>query len=66
MLSSPIKLAAPYQARSVRFLQLAELSGWHVKVYGISALQEQPDPAFVEAAELYKRLQSTVTNGGTV
>lgn len=51
MLNSPIKLAAPYQARSVRFLQLAELSGWHVKVYGISALQEQPDPAFVEAAE---------------
>lgn len=45
----------PYTARPVRFLRLADLGGWRVKVYGISAHRERPDPAFVEAAERLAR-----------
>ena len=46
-----IELEASYQARPIRFLRLAELGGWRVKVYGISSQRERPDPAFVKAAE---------------
>lgn len=46
-----MQLEAPYRPRPVRFLRLADLGGWRVKVYGISAHRERPAPEFVEAAE---------------
>lgn len=41
---------APYRTRPIRFLHLADLGGWRVKVYGISAHRELPAPEFVQAA----------------
>jgi hypothetical protein len=48
----------PYARRSVRFLELSERDGWKVKVYGISAKNERPNQALVEASKeiAYKRL----------
>ena len=40
----------PYRPRPVRFLRLAEVGGWRVKTYGVSAHAEHPDPALVDAA----------------
>jgi hypothetical protein len=45
-----VQLAEPYRARPVRFLDLAELDGWRIKVYGIAYEGERPRAAFVEAA----------------
>ena len=50
MLTSSPELAAPYEPRPIRFLHLAAVDGWRLKVYGISARQERPDPAAVQAA----------------
>jgi hypothetical protein len=41
---------APYTPRPIRFLRVAEIGGWHLKVYGISARQERPERDAVEAA----------------
>ncbi|MEL7314055.1 MAG: isochorismatase [Cyanobacteria bacterium J06559_3] len=46
-----IAIESPYQTRRIRFMQLTELNGWRVKVYGISARREFPDTAIVKAAE---------------
>jgi hypothetical protein len=50
-LHHPIELDEKYKPRPIRFLRLAELNDWRVKVYGISARQEQPDSKFTLAAE---------------
>lgn len=52
---APRPPANPYHARHVRFLRLAELNDWRVKVYGISAHGERPDPAAISAAEQLAR-----------
>ncbi len=46
-----MQLKSSYQPRPVRFLGLAELDGWRLKVYGISAHRERPDAEFVAAAQ---------------
>lgn len=48
---SAIQLTLPYQTRPLRFLHVANLKGWHVKVYGISAHQTIPQALLVKAAE---------------
>jgi hypothetical protein len=50
-----MRLEAPYRPRPIRLLRLADLGGWRVKVYGISAHRERPDPTFLEAAERLAR-----------
>jgi hypothetical protein len=52
-----LRLEAGYRPRPIRFLHLADLDGWRVKVYGISAHGECPDPGFVQAAEHVARRQ---------
>lgn len=48
---STIQLTSPYQTRPLRFLHIANLKDWHVKVYGISAHQAYPQTLLVNAAE---------------
>lgn len=43
-------LPDPYAARTIRFLELWEDSGWRVKVYGIAYVEGAPSPALVETA----------------
>lgn len=50
-----VDIRTPYRTRPIRFLEVWEEDGWKVKVYGISAVRERPDPALVDAA---KRLAS--------
>ena len=50
-LHHPIELGEKYKLRPIRFLHLGDWDGWHVKVYGISARQEQPDSQLIAAAE---------------
>lgn len=46
-----IAIESSYQTRPIRFMQLLEINGWQIKVYGISAHRESPDSAIVEAAQ---------------
>jgi hypothetical protein len=45
-----VELAEPYKPRPVRFLDVAELDGWRIKVYGIAYEGERPEEALVQAA----------------
>jgi hypothetical protein len=45
-----VKLAEPYRPRPVRFLDLVELDGWRIKVYGIAYEGKQPEEVLVRAA----------------
>ena len=40
-----------YEPHQIRFLDLTELSGWRVKVYGIAATGDQPSTTLVDAAK---------------
>jgi hypothetical protein len=45
-----MRLAEPYGTRPVRCLEVAELDGWRIKVYGIAYSGGVPQPALVAAA----------------
>jgi hypothetical protein len=46
-----IEVSEPYCPRSIGFLELWEVRGWRVKIYGIAKAGETPAPALVEAAK---------------
>lgn len=47
-----INLIEPYAPRPFRFLELWEVNGWRIKVYGIAYKGELPRPELVEAAKV--------------
>ena len=55
MTLSPPNLVESYRSRPVRFLGVADLTGWRVKTYGISAAAERPPEALTEAAKRLAR-----------
>jgi hypothetical protein len=44
-----IELSGPYQTRPIRFQEIWEHDGWRLKVYGISALSDEPPAQLVAA-----------------
>jgi hypothetical protein len=44
-----------YKARPIRFLELWDVDGWRVKVYGISATSDRPGEGLVDAAKAVAR-----------
>ncbi|WP_232667701.1 hypothetical protein [Pseudonocardia sp. TRM90224] len=54
-----------YRTRPIRFLELWPVDGWRVKIYGITAVGERPDPELVTAAKAVARDRlPTPTDGG--
>lgn len=49
--TSQITLIEPYSPRPFRFLELWEVDGWRIKVYGIAYQRGLPRPELVEAAK---------------
>jgi hypothetical protein len=49
-MNAAIRLAEPYEARSIRLLDLVTLDDWRLKVYGITYRGERPVQTLVEAA----------------
>jgi hypothetical protein len=45
-----MRLLEPYRPRAIRCLDVVELDGWRIKVYGIAYEGERPAAALVEAA----------------
>lgn len=45
-----ISLRGPHQIRPIRFLDLYEIAGWTLKVYGITVTGQRPRAALTEAA----------------
>jgi hypothetical protein len=43
-------IAEPCETRPIRFIELAEFSGWTIKVYGIAYQRPQPRPDVLTAA----------------
>lgn len=41
---------SPHRPRSIRFLELATLGGWRIKVYGIAQERPIPERAYMERA----------------
>ena len=54
-LAATIELSGPYRPRPIRFLEVAELDGWRMKVYGITVRGERPNAAVVEAGKRIAR-----------
>lgn len=50
-----IALSGPYRPRPIRWLGHARITGWEVKVYGISVVEETPPPELVDAAKAIAR-----------
>jgi len=46
----PPQITEAYRRRPVRCLDVAELDGWRIKIYGIAYQSETPDRALVDAA----------------
>jgi hypothetical protein len=46
-----IDLNGPYRPRAIRFLDLWQPAGWHIKVYGIALGAERPRDDMVRALE---------------
>jgi hypothetical protein len=46
-----IAIKEPYKPRPIRFLELWEVSGWRLKVYGIAYQGQRPRPELVAAAK---------------
>lgn len=47
----PLETGVTYRRRPVRMLRIAEIVGWQMKLYGISAHDDQPRTQLVDAAE---------------
>ncbi|MCP1338047.1 hypothetical protein NJR55_00445 [Idiomarina sp. M1R2S28] len=45
-----LDFAGSYATRPIRFLELATIDGWRVKIYGISAQGETPNSTLVQSA----------------
>ena len=46
-----VTLREPYRPRPVHFLELWEVSGWRLKLYGLSYEHEKPEPNLLAAAK---------------
>jgi hypothetical protein len=44
-----VRLVEPYRPRAIRCLEVAEISGWRVKVYGLAYEGERPAAKLVDA-----------------
>jgi hypothetical protein len=60
-----MRLVEPYRPRAIRCLDVAELDGWWIKVYGIAYDGGRPAPALVDAAlDVARRTLPTPPTGG--
>jgi hypothetical protein len=48
---SDFALLEPYSTRRIRFLDLWDVDGWRIKLYGIRYKGDSPDPMLVERAK---------------
>lgn len=59
-----LRLREDYKSRPIRFLELLELGGWRLKVYGIAYQDETPCSGLVESAKELARRQLPALSAG--